>query len=135
MPDGTRLDDLMNGQRLEVVVIAIDPVKNHVALGLTDASRAELPRHLPAVGDVVQAEVVKLFEYGALVRLSDGPIGLVHISELADRYVKSVGEVVSVGETVNARVLSVETSPKLRIALTLKGVGPGVPSAATDTPA
>lgn len=45
--------------------------------------------------------------------------GLVHLSQLCNRYVKHPSEVVSVGDIVNVRVLSVDLKKK-RIALTMK---------------
>ena len=47
--------------------------------------------------------------------------GLVHISELSDRYVKHPLEVVSVGDTVKVKILSVDYD-KQKVALTMKGV-------------
>jgi uncharacterized protein len=47
--------------------------------------------------------------------------GLVHISELSDKYVKHPSQVVSLGDVVKVKVLSVDLKKK-RIALTMKGL-------------
>jgi len=41
-------------------------------------------------GDIVDGRVVKLLKYGAIVELEEGESGLVHISEIADEYVRNV---------------------------------------------
>ena len=56
---------------------------------------------------------------GAFVDIGVHPDGLIHISQLADRFVKDPGEVVRVGESVTVRVLSVDAARK-RIALTMR---------------
>lgn len=63
--------------------------------------------------------VVNLTHFGAFVELGIGTQGLVHLSELADRFVGHPGEVVQVGDRVRVRVLEIDTKRK-RIALTMR---------------
>ena len=58
-------------------------------------------------------------DFGAFVDIGVHEDGLVHLSQLCNRYVKHPSEVVSVGDIVNVRVLSVDLKKK-RIALTMK---------------
>ena len=63
--------------------------------------------------------VRNVIDFGAFVDIGVHQDGLVHISQLADRFVRNPGEVVSVGDVVKVRVLSVDIAKK-RISLTMK---------------
>ncbi len=60
---------------------------------------------MPEVGQVSPATVVRVMPYGAIVRLEDGTVGLVHISEIANRFVSDVREYCNEGACVMVRVL------------------------------
>jgi S1 RNA binding domain protein len=70
------------------------------------------------VDDTVDAEVTRITEYGAFVKLAGGKKGLIHISQVADSYVKNVNDHLKVGDKVKARVITI--SPDGKIDLTLK---------------
>ncbi|KRM86645.1 S1 domain-containing RNA-binding protein [Lacticaseibacillus thailandensis] len=61
-----------------------------------------------AVGAQLSGKVTGITKFGAFVDLGDGQTGLVHISEVADTFVQDVHDFVSVGDTVNVKVLSVD---------------------------
>jgi len=73
------------------------------------------------VGTFLRGRVVRIQPYGAFVDIGVGRDGLVHISELAERRVGSVEEVVSVGDEVTVRVKEVDIG-RGRIGLSMKGV-------------
>jgi len=68
--------------------------------------------------EIVEAEVTRITEYGAFVKLRDGKKGLIHISQVADSYVKNVNDHLKVGDKVKARVTMI--SPDGKIDLSLK---------------
>ncbi|MBQ3661720.1 MAG: helix-hairpin-helix domain-containing protein, partial [Firmicutes bacterium] len=68
--------------------------------------------------------VRNVIDFGAFVDIGVHQDGLVHISQLADKFVKHPSEVVSVGDVVKVRVLSVDVAKK-RIALSMKGLKNG----------
>ena len=70
---------------------------------------------------VLDGTVRNVIDFGAFVDIGVHQDGLVHISELSDRYVKHPSEVVSLGDAVKVRVLSVDLKKK-RISLSMKGV-------------
>ncbi len=70
---------------------------------------------------VLPGIVTNVTAFGAFVDIGVHQDGLVHISELADRFVKDPSEVVKVGQKVQARVISVDLKRK-RIALSMKGL-------------
>ena len=69
----------------------------------------------------LQGTVRNIVDFGAFVDIGVHQDGLVHISQLADRFVKHPLDVVKVGDIVRVRVLSVDKARK-KISLTMKGV-------------
>jgi polyribonucleotide nucleotidyltransferase len=67
------------------------------------------------VGKTYLGTVRKIAEFGAFVELFPGTDGLIHISELADKRVKSVSDVLSEGEEVLVKVISVDRAGKIRL--------------------
>lgn len=74
-----------------------------------------------AVGDIVEGVVTGLAKFGIFVKISDTEKGLVHISELSNSYVKKVEDVVSEGDTVTVKVLSIDNG---RLNLSIKQAVP-----------
>ena len=71
------------------------------------------------VGSIVKGTVTKTVDFGAFVQLEPGIEGLVHISQLADRRVEKPDEVVSPGDDIAVKVISVRPRDH-RIGLSLK---------------
>jgi len=72
-------------------------------------------------GMVLKGTVRNVIDFGAFVDIGVHQDGLVHISQMTDRYIKHPLEAVSVGDIVNVKVLSVDLNKK-RIGLTMKNV-------------
>ena len=72
-------------------------------------------------GMVLRGTVRNVIDFGAFVDISVHQDGLVHISQITDRYIKHPSEELSVGQIVIVKVLSVDLE-KNRIALTMKGI-------------
>jgi uncharacterized protein len=72
-------------------------------------------------GMILKGTVRNVIDFGAFVDIGVHQDGLVHISELADRYVKHPLDVVSVGDIVQVRVIGVDAKKK-RIQLSMKGI-------------
>ncbi|MDQ7849011.1 MAG: S1 RNA-binding domain-containing protein [Armatimonadota bacterium] len=69
------------------------------------------------VGTIVEGTVVKITHYGAFVELPDGKSGLVHISEIADTYVKDVKDYLKEQERVRVKILGVNERGKLDLSV------------------
>jgi uncharacterized protein len=74
-------------------------------------------------GMILPGKVTNVTAFGAFVDIGVHQDGLVHISHLADRFVKDPNEVVQAGQTVRVKVLSVDL-PRKRIALSIKEADP-----------
>ena len=70
---------------------------------------------------VLPGIVTNLTHFGAFVDLGVHQDGLVHVSQIADRFVRDPADELSVGQAVRVRVLEVDLARK-RVALTLKGL-------------
>lgn len=110
------------GVEVEVVILDIDNTKERVSLGYKQKSAnpwegvaAKYP-----VGSKVNGRVVNIMPYGAFVELEDGVEGLIHVSEMSwTKRITKAGEVVRVGETVEAVVLDIDRESK-KISLGLR---------------
>ena len=67
------------------------------------------------VGKIYTGTVRKIVEFGAFVEIFPGTDGLVHISELSDKRVKAVSDVLSEGDEVMVKVISVDRAGKIRL--------------------
>lgn len=72
-------------------------------------------------GMILTGTVRNVIDFGAFVDIGVHQDGLVHISQLADKYVKHPMDIVSIGDIVKVKVLEVDTQ-KNRISLTMKGL-------------
>ncbi len=70
------------------------------------------------IGSTVKGAVLKVADYGAIVRLPEGCTGLVHISEIANTFVRDVREYIREGDEITVKVLRI--GPKGRFELSLK---------------
>ncbi len=68
-------------------------------------------------GEIVDGKVQGITNFGAFIELSGGVVGLVHISEIADTYVKDVRDFIQVGDQVKVKVLNVSGN---KIGLSMK---------------
>ena len=71
-------------------------------------------------GEIFQAKVVKIMAFGAFVELLPGQDGLVHVSEIADRRIEKVEDVLKIGDMVAVKVKEIDSQG--RINLTMRGL-------------
>ena len=77
------------------------------------------------VGSVLEGTVTGITKFGAFVELPDKKVGLVHISEVANEYVKDVNDFLKIQDKVSVKVLSVDEKGK--IGLSIKQTKPAPP--------
>jgi len=112
------------GQELEVEVISIDEDKRRIGLSmrrLLDNPWIEKAEEIKE-GQLIQGTITNLTDFGAFARIENTDLeGLIHISELSMERVGHPSEVVSVGETLALRVISLDME-RHRIGLSLEKV-------------
>ncbi|NOX25986.1 MAG: polyribonucleotide nucleotidyltransferase [Deltaproteobacteria bacterium] len=69
----------------------------------------------PEIGQIYDGKVVKIVDFGAFVQIIPGVDGLVHISELENRRVNKVSDVLSEGDDVRVKVLDIDQRGKIRL--------------------
>jgi small subunit ribosomal protein S1 len=114
---------LTEGQKVKVRVERIDRDTGKVGLAYRDLAANpwdDIHRKYPA-GATAKGTVSKIMDFGAFVKLEPGVEGLVHISELAHGRVWRTSDVVSEGQEVDVKVLTVDAE-KQRIGLSLKAL-------------
>jgi polyribonucleotide nucleotidyltransferase len=67
------------------------------------------------VGQIYSGKVVSMKDFGAFIELAPGTDGMCHISELADGYVKSVADVVKLGDVVKVKVINVDDQGRIKL--------------------
>ncbi len=68
-------------------------------------------------GQIVEGTVARITRYGAFVDLADGRTGLLHISEIADTFVRDVREHLQEGQRVRVKILGVDARGRLDLSL------------------
>lgn len=76
------------------------------------------------VGEIYDGTVVEVLDFGALVEILPGKVGLAHISELSNEFVDNVNDVVAIGDTMQVKVLDVDRRSG-KISLSKKALEPG----------
>ncbi len=110
------------GEEVSIKILDIDWDRERISLGLKQLQKYpwENVAERYAVGSRLQGKVVSITNYGAFVELEPGIEGLVHISEMSwTRNVKHPSTLVSIGESIEAVVLSVDAAEE-KISLGIK---------------
>ncbi|MGI5898159.1 MAG: 30S ribosomal protein S1 [Candidatus Dojkabacteria bacterium] len=109
------------GSKVNVMVIGVSDGGKRVAYSikrlLKDPWAEAIAKY--QIGDVVKGKIQKVVPYGAFVRIGDGLNGLIHISELSDKLVKDPADIVSVGDDVDVKILSISSTER-HLGLSLK---------------
>jgi polyribonucleotide nucleotidyltransferase len=71
----------------------------------------------PEIGVIYSGKVVKVVDFGAFVNFLGSRDGLVHISELAPHRVKTVADVVKVGDLVKVKVIGMDDRGKVKLSM------------------
>ena len=118
---------LQEGQEVEVYILDVDRDKQRIGLSLRrlmpqpwEAAASQL-----AVGQIVEATITKIVNFGAFARIADSVEGLIHISELSDARINHPHEVVREGDVVSLKVIRIDPERR-RIGLSLKQAREGV---------
>jgi small subunit ribosomal protein S1 len=117
------------GKTLTFKIVEIEPSENRLILSHKAVVEAEKSKQKEAIladlyeGQEIEGKVARLTDFGAFVDLG-GIDGLVHVSEISHGHVGKPADVLSVGDSVKVRVLSVDAD-KERVSLSIKDTLPG----------
>lgn len=126
-------DVLKAGEKVRVVVKRVDHETGKIGLSARDLIESPWKRAGDKyhVGATVKGVVSRIAQFGAFVKLEPGVEGLVHISELATRRIRSVSDVAREGQQVECRVITIDPDEQ-RLSLSIKALAP--PPASKEQP-
>ncbi|MBR1724391.1 MAG: S1 RNA-binding domain-containing protein, partial [Ruminococcus sp.] len=113
------------GDKIEVKIKDIDAETGKVSLTYKKESENpwEIFKNNYEIGQTVTVKVVSLTSFGAFAQIIDGIDGLIHISQIADRRVDNVADVLSVGDEVDVKITDIDYDKK-RISLSIRALLP-----------
>jgi 4-hydroxy-3-methylbut-2-enyl diphosphate reductase len=118
------------GDEIDVYVINFDKEKRKISLGYKDpeANPWAVFTSKYAVGDVAEVKIVKLMEFGAFAEIVPGVDGLIHISQIANRRIGKPGDVLTVGDVVEAKITAIDDE-KHKVSLSIRALSEPAPAA------
>lgn len=111
------------GDTLEVYIKDLNRDENRISLGFKKAEDNpwEIFKANYNVGDVVKATIVSITSFGAFARIIDGIDGLIHISQIADKKVDNVKDILSIGDEVDVKIIDIDADAK-RISISIRAL-------------
>jgi small subunit ribosomal protein S1 len=119
------------GQEVEAVVLNVDVENEKFSLGIKQIEKNpwdDLSQKY-APGSVVTGKITNFTDFGIFMEIEEGIEGLVHISEISQKRVKTSSELYSIGDTVSAIVKSIDPKSK-KIRLSIKELEAPAPAQA-----
>lgn len=116
-------DYLKSGDIIDVKVIELDKDNKKLSLSIKELTPEPWQNAADKYpeGSIVLGKVVRINDFGAFVELEPGLDGLVHISKISHDRIDNPADVLSVGQEIKAKILSVDEENK-RISLSMKDV-------------
>ena len=118
------LEEFLN-KEIQVRVITVDPEKKKLVLSAKEILRekaAEARRKKISnveIGLVTEGKVESIQPYGAFIDLGDGLSGLVHVSQICEKRIKTPDAVLKVGDTVKVKVIAIKEG---KLSLSMKAL-------------
>ena len=112
---------LQANQEIDVKILSLDRERERIQLGykqLQPKPWDNVEEKYP-VGSIITRQVVRIRPFGAFIELEPGVDGLVHISQVAPQRINKVEDVLSPGQEVNVKILSVDPDAR-RISLSIR---------------
>ncbi len=111
------------GEKIEVSIKDID--KENKKVSLVYKKESDNPWSIfnekYEVGSVVNVKIVSITQFGAFAEIIPGIDGLIHISQIANQRVNNVADMLSVGQTVDAKITEIDLDKK-RISLSMRAL-------------
>lgn len=111
------------GDTLEVYIKDLNKEENRISLGYkkTEDNPWEIFKANYNVDDVVKATIVSITSFGAFAQIIDGVDGLIHISQIVDKKVENVKDILSVGQEVDVKIIDIDLETK-RISISMRAL-------------
>ena len=118
------------GDEIDVYVINFDKETHKISLGYKDPDENPWTKFMNTykVGDIASVTIVKLMTFGAFAEVVSGVDGLIHISQIANRRIAQPGEVLTVGDVVDAKITAIDEE-KHKVSLSIRALSEPAPVA------
>ena len=116
-------DIVSTNQEIDVVVLKVDKSRERISLGY----KQTLPRPWDVadekypIGSVITGKVVRIVPFGAFIELEPGLDGLIHISQVSNKRIEKVEDVLELKQEVQVKVLDLNTETR-RISLSIRAI-------------
>lgn len=124
------------GMTIDAVIITADPHEHRLVLSAKTVEKehaliekAQKTARLD-VGSIAEGIVERIEPYGAFINIGEGLTGLCHISQITSKFIKSPKEVLKLGSSVKAKIISTEGG---KISLSIKAVTEDTPDSTDET--
>lgn len=113
------------GQTVQAMVITVNQADQKLTLSVKDVLREQEKQERNSriarlvVGTVVTGTVEQIMPYGAFVSIGDDLSGLLHISQICAKRIKTPNEVIKIGDVVNVKIIDVKDG---KVSLSMKAV-------------
>jgi small subunit ribosomal protein S1 len=124
------------GDKVTVQIIGIEGEKISLSIKRLKANPWQVLSDKYQVGDIIEAPILRLSQFGIFLELDGGISGLIHLSEIQAEMMEGLEDKIHVGEMMKARIITFDSVAK-RIGLSLKALDPNYvpPAALPEIPA
>ena len=122
-PGGKNIRELSDRTGAEIEIEEDGTVNIYSASeeSIEEASKAiNIHNFVPEVGQIYEGKVASIMPYGAFVDLTPSVSGLLHVSEMADEFIKDVRKFVNEGDIIKVKIVGIDNMGKIK--LSIKGV-------------
>ncbi len=110
-------------EKYEFIILDVDREKGRISLGYKQLQKTpyEIANEQLSIGDVIKGKVVRIAPFGAFIEIIPGVDGLVHISQVTHDYIKTLDDVLKIGDEVEAKIIKIDDK---KITLSIKELLP-----------
>ena len=116
-------DVLKEGDEVEVKVLSADPNERRISLSIRELKDNPWRRFVDkfAIDQVIDGEITEIKDFGAFMKITDDVDGLIHVSEISDERIGTPGDVLTIGDKVQAKIIGINEE-KRQVRLTMRNL-------------
>ncbi len=125
-------DALSEGDEVDVKVLSVESAERRISLSIRELKPNPWRQFVEqyALDQVIDGEITELKDFGAFMKITKDVDGLIHVSEISDQRIATPGDVLSVGDKVQARIIGInEEKRQVRLSMRSLLPPPDVPPA------
>jgi len=128
-------DVLNQGDAVEVKVLSTDAAERRISLSIRELKDNPWRKFLEkfSLDEVIEGEITEIKDFGAFMKITPEVDGLIHVSEISEQRIGTPGDVLTVGDKVQARIIGINED-KRQVRLSMRNLfgPPEIPAAAFE---